>query len=1358
MHRRTMLARRGAVAVTALASLFVTSALSAAPALAAQAPTTVSTAEVAVDAEDKFTTAAKDALAGGKADFWVAMADTADLSAAREIADWTERGQYVFDALTKTAEASQAGTLAELEAAGVEYEPYWISNRVLVKGGTLELATALAGSAEVEHIQATQTLDIPAPVESAPSGSKGTQAVEWGITAIRAPEAWAMGATGEGITVSSVDTGVQYDHPALVGQYRGNDGDGTFTHDYNWFDTSGNCSGAPCDTAANSSHGTHTMGTMVGSDGATNQIGVAPGASWIESNGCDSCSDADLIQAGQWLTAPTNLAGQNPDPAKRPHVVNNSWGWNSPGYIDGEWYMDVTAAWRAAGIFSAWSAGNAGPSCTTTSSPGANLSSYSVGATSSSGTIASFSSRGAGEDGMVKPNIAAPGQGIRSAVVGSGYGSLSGTSMAAPHVAGAVALLWSYAPGLIGDIDETERLLNVSAVDTSDTTCGGTAANNNVYGEGKLDVVRLLELAPLSAGTFSGTVTGGGAPVAGATVLFDGSTDRTVTTGADGTFSVSVEAGDYTVSASAFGFVAESTTASVAADSTAVVDFDLAAAPRFSVSGSVSEALTGGPVSGTTVTLAPGGLSAVTGADGTFTFADVPAGTYTLATPASACAAASSAQVVVDGNETVPVEISFKYDAGGYFCAVGSGGYVAGDTRVTLTGDDVYTSVALPFSFPLYGTGYSTAYVSSNGFLNFLSGTSSLSNVAIPATGVPNAALYPFWDDLYLDSASGVYTGSSTVGGVDAFTVEWRNVRKYSPSTDRLNVSVTMFEDGKVVYGYGDLTETSTAKGSSATVGIENANGTVASQFSYNTAGLGDGMSITYDLAPMGTVSGTITDFNTSSGISGASVTLSAADGTSKVLTTGADGTYSADLVIGTYTLTFAADDFESVTRTVEVTDGAALASNAQLKAGKLTVSTSAINASLAMGGYVTRNIKVTNTGSAPAEVSLAAGGENFGMLGASGATGVIQGVESAATAVTTGDPAETTLARASEPEETKDGTEVAVEAVTPEQTLDSDATTITHSASQSILPTNSVSCPSGPTQHLRTFTLSDFGIDGAFDVSSVSFGVEMNRQAQDVDVNLYTLDGDFVYANLTPIGTATVNLPAQELTVVEVPVTGTVAAGGTLVVEISQAVGGTFYIGSNDAGETAPSYIASETCNMPEPGSVEDAGFPGVHYVINVSGDAAAGGSGVEWLDLQPPTFTLAPGKSVIAVATMTAAVDQPGAYRASITVGNSTPYTVAPVVATMTVKAPSGWGKITGTVTGDGTPLDGAVVHLDGISYDVTLLTGGDGTYAYWMQKSNAPLQQIVAADGYIPETARAQIVAGQTTVYNYDLDPLP
>ena len=159
-------------------------------------------------------------------------------------------------------------------------------------------------------------------------------------------QVWSQyGDKGEGIVVANIDTGVQYDHPALVNQYRGNNGDGTFNHNYNWFDAAGTSPNAPSD---GNGHGTHTMGTMVGDDGAGNQIGVAPGVKWIAANGCCP-SDAALITSGQWMLEPTDLAGQNPDASKRPNVINNSWGSQLPS--NDPFMEDITLAWTASGIF-----------------------------------------------------------------------------------------------------------------------------------------------------------------------------------------------------------------------------------------------------------------------------------------------------------------------------------------------------------------------------------------------------------------------------------------------------------------------------------------------------------------------------------------------------------------------------------------------------------------------------------------------------------------------------------------------------------------------------------------------------------------------------------------------------------------------------------------------------------------------------------------------------------------------------------------------------------------------------------------------------------------------------------------------
>ncbi|WP_079574050.1 carboxypeptidase regulatory-like domain-containing protein [Krasilnikoviella flava] len=1339
-----------------------------APAFAAASDPALAPAGAVPDPDEKIGPDVEKDLAAGPTDFWLELADTADLTAAKDLADWDERGRFVYDTLTAVADASQAGLVKDLDAAGADYETFWISNAILVRDGDGALATSLAASPEVERISAPRRYHLVEPVERDKVATQGTQSVEWGLQAINADDAWALGYTGQGVTVANIDSGVQGDHPALASHYRGLQDDGSVVDDYNWFDTSNACAGdSPCDTDG---HGSHTMGTMVGDDGAGNQIGVAPGADWIAANGCATCSNADLLESGQWILAPTKVDGSDADPSKRPQVVNNSWGYDSPGVID-DFMADQIDAWEAAGIFGAWSGGNEGPACTTTSSPGANANTYAVGAFDSSGAIASFSSRGTGEDGTVKPNISAPGVNVRSSVPGDGYASYNGTSMAAPHLAGAVALLWSAAPSLVGQIEETQALLDGAAVDVDDTTCGGTADDNNVWGEGRLDVMTLLDAAPVGdTGLVTGTVTDAdGAPVDGAEVTFDGSRDRTVTTGDDGAFAAELAVGDYAVSAQAFGYVASAPAdVAVTVDATVTLPITLERAATRTVSGTVTEK-DGAPTAGAVVALS-GPLDAVTtGDDGRYAIAGVPDGTYTLSVSAGTCAEPFSTEVVVDGDETVDAALKRLLDDYGYYCTTGSAGVASGDTLLALTGDDKAASVDLPFAFPYYGEAYDTAYVSTNGFLNFLASSTSLSNVALPAAAAPNAAVYPFWDDLNVDAASAVYTGVTTVEGVDAFVVEWRNVRKYRPETDRVNFSATLLADGRVTLGYGPVTDTTTARGDSATIGIEDAAGAVASQFSYNAAAVTEGLSVTYDLAGMGSVRGTVSDGNTDQPVEGVTVTITSKDdGDETVVTTGSDGTYAARLPLERYGITYAKDEYAGATRNAALTeDGQVVTRDVALGAGRLEVNKESVSAALGMGGTASRAFRLTNTGTEPVDVTLGAGGGGFEMLGATAADGgVISHVTDAATVPEPAGPSMGTTGSGLGTADGKNGlasSGAKAGTVSPDlSAVPLDETTLTHSASQDIVANNSAACTNQVvTQdngYLRTFTLSDFGIDGSLDVSSVSFGVEAVRTAQPLTVNLYTLDGALTYANMTLVGSAEATVGTDAAgTVVSVPVTGEVPKGGTLVVEVDVPAGGWFFAGSNDAGQTAPTYIRSEACGLLEPTDTTEVDFPDMHLVMNVSGETS-GGAGVAWLDVQPPELTLAPGASVQAAVTLSAVVEQPGAYSATITAGEDTPYAAPTVSALMTVKAPTGWGKVAGTVTGDGAPLDGAVVNLDGKAYDTTLVTGADGTYGWWMPRPNGPLQLVVAANGFVPAVRTAQIVAGQTSVYDVDLKPLP
>ena len=439
--------------------------------------------------------------AAGPAEFLVMLREQGDLRGAPSIASKTARGAFVADTLRAVAESSQRPLVSLLEDRGVPHHAYWIANMIWVRGDRA-LVEELAARGDVFHIYANPRVELSSPVASSPSAVDSPDAIEWGVARVHAPEVWALGFTGQGVVVGGQDTGYDWNHPALKNKYRGWSGSAA-DHDYNWHDaihSGGGVCGAdspePCD---DNSHGTHTMGTMVGSAGS-NQIGVAPGAKWIGCRNMDqgAGTPATYAECFQWFVAPTDLQDQNPDPSKAPHVINNSWGCPpSEGCTDPTILQSAVENTRAAGIEVVVSAGNSGSGCSTVEDPPAiYAASFSVGATDVNDNIAGFSSRGpvtVDGSGRRKPDISAPGVNVRSSVPGGGYGNFSGTSMAGPHVAGVVALVLSANPVLVGEPDRIEPLLTSSALPrTATQSCGtvpGTEIPNNTFGWGRVDAL-----------------------------------------------------------------------------------------------------------------------------------------------------------------------------------------------------------------------------------------------------------------------------------------------------------------------------------------------------------------------------------------------------------------------------------------------------------------------------------------------------------------------------------------------------------------------------------------------------------------------------------------------------------------------------------------------------------------------------------------------------------------------------------------------------------------------------------------------------------------------------------------------------
>jgi subtilisin family serine protease len=904
------------------------------------------------------------------APFWVRFEDRADLAAASRIEDWEARGRAVHAALTRTAKASQVSARALLEATGVEYTPFWVSNAIYVHRGSLELAETLAADREVSDLLAPASYRIPEPAKVAQEAE--VDSVEWNVAAIGADDVWSEFGTGDGIVVASIDTGAQHTHPALIGRYRGNTGDG-FDHDYNWYDPSRVCpSSAPCD---NNRHGTHTIGTMVGDDGAGNQIGVAPGAKWIAAKGCEtaSCSGFALVSSGQWMLAPTDLAGQNPRPDLRPHVVNNSWSLNNRE-AENPFYDDILAAWRAAGVFPAFANGNAGPSCDTAGSPGDSLASYSVGAYDINGNIASFSSRGPGADGELKPNVSAPGVAVRSSVLNGGYAALNGTSMATPHVAATVALIWSGAPALTGDVGGTEALLDQTAGDAADTGCGGTGSDNNVYGEGRLDAQAAARAAGAGpAGTLRGTVTDAatGVPIAsGRVTAVSGGSTRLARTADDGAYTIRALPGEYRLTATAFGYVDGSVTATVAAGENATIDLALEPAPVRVVQGEVVEQGTDKAVPGATVTLVGTPLSTTSDTEGRYQFGRVPVGDYTIAVAPAAtdfCFQAADYDVSVREDTVRRLEVGHVRDPFGHTCTFEPAEYIDADDDPILfepdtdptTLNDVQTArIALPFSIDLYERSYSpprrSLIVTDNGSVHL-------------SEGGLTGTVYPWYSSqLTFVEGSQVATALRGTAPNRTFTVEWRNIAFELDHSVSLDFEVTLHEDGDIVFAYGDALQLGGAH-----VGL-----VPPSQLGDNAAFSLSRISrppVTKDrqvritAPPSGIGTGRVVDANDGQPVADTPIRIT--DGTGRQvrhhLLTDADGHYRSRVPPGDYDVTIGGHGYVPQSTAVRIERGQIEVVDAALRTGVLLASPDTVHVAVDGSGNGATDLGLMNTGAA---------------------------------------------------------------------------------------------------------------------------------------------------------------------------------------------------------------------------------------------------------------------------------------------------------------------------------------------------------------------------------------------------------
>ena len=399
----------------------------------------------------------------------ISLADKVDPGQYKELNKGLRRAALV-QALKGKANATQGPLNALLKGKGAgRIKQLWIINGLAatVKAGDI---AELAGRTEVEKISLDGKIKAPQPAAAA----AGTP--EWNINAIGAPELWNAGFTGAGVVVASMDTGVDYNHTDLSTNWRGGGN--------SWYDPHGEHS-TPYDKTG---HGTQVMGVIVGGDATGTAIGVAPDARWIAVkmyNDAGTASYSVIHQGFQWLLDPDG----NPGSDDAPDVVNNSWGYNGMlvNQCFTEFQPDIQTL-KAADIAVVFSSGNSGPNSSTSESPANYPESFAAGAVDETLAIAYFSGRGSSAcDDTIYPEVTAPGVYVKTADLSFGgvfpnaFVYVSGTSIAAPHVSGAMALLAGAYPN--ATVSELEAALKNAAVDL------GTAGPENTYGYGLIDVV-----------------------------------------------------------------------------------------------------------------------------------------------------------------------------------------------------------------------------------------------------------------------------------------------------------------------------------------------------------------------------------------------------------------------------------------------------------------------------------------------------------------------------------------------------------------------------------------------------------------------------------------------------------------------------------------------------------------------------------------------------------------------------------------------------------------------------------------------------------------------------------------------------
>jgi serine protease AprX len=468
------------------------------------------------------------AVVSGYSTIKVVLAQQADLSQAFALKTKQQRGQYVYNALTSMAQQTQPAVMQAIQQMGLTGTGFYISNFILVQapaGKTISSTQmqTLSSRPDVATIETVAPFNTKIPSASAPATT--TLPAGPGLTSnvqfINAPAVWGQGGQGQGITIGVVDSGVDSTHSLLAAKYRGNNGT-AIDHNFNWWDavhatytTGTNPCGlnlkAPCDDLG---HGTHVTGAIVGGNGTDYQIGVAPGARFMACRDMDrgwATSGGAFEECMQFMLAPWDLNQQNADPTKAPDIVVHPYHCYATGgaCVDDPVMHMVYWNLYAAGILSVVAGEDTGQVCSTSSNSTSSWPQpypialvvgaldYDQGSGNPAPVLASYSAGGPGTTSAIyKPDVTAPGTQILSTVPGGNVAKMSGTSLAAAHVAGAAALVLSSLPQMQGRPEQIWRTLaNMPSSPVPPNTCGSPSPSPNfLYGWGKLDANAMISL------------------------------------------------------------------------------------------------------------------------------------------------------------------------------------------------------------------------------------------------------------------------------------------------------------------------------------------------------------------------------------------------------------------------------------------------------------------------------------------------------------------------------------------------------------------------------------------------------------------------------------------------------------------------------------------------------------------------------------------------------------------------------------------------------------------------------------------------------------------------------------------------